>query len=63
MRKLVALVMVFALVLGVAALVAPTDTLAKGKPTPPPCPCAPTVGPCTLTSCSAFDCVYTCPFP
>jgi hypothetical protein len=55
--------MVFALVLGVAALVAPTDTLAKGKPTPPPCPCAPTVGPCTLTSCSAFDCVYTCPFP
>lgn len=62
MRKLVAVVMVIAFVVGVVALVVPTDILAKGKPTPPPCPCAPTVGPCVLESCGS-DCVYVCPFP
>lgn len=51
------------LVLLVAVLALGTTILAKGKPTPPPCPCEPTVGPCVLEECGQFDCVYVCPFP
>lgn len=52
--------------LGLVALLAPGEALARGKPKPncPNCPPTITVGgvTCTLSACGS-DCVYTCPFP
>jgi len=65
MRRAVALVVMFAVVLAVAALVVPMESQAKpgGNRPPQPCLCPPTTGDCTLVSCGQFDCVYQCPFP
>ncbi len=67
-RKLILTALVFVLVFGIATLMLPTDTFAKGKPPKPPtCPWCPetiVIGDvvCTLEACG-FDCVYSCPFP
>ncbi len=68
MRKLLVACLLMAFVLGTSALLLSSDAMAGkggkggGKPKPPPCDCAPTVGPCVLEECG-FDCVYVCPFP
>ncbi len=66
LRRLLVVGVMLAMVLGASALLLTPDAMAKGgkgKPKPPPCECAPTVGPCTLVECGQFDCVYVCPFP
>jgi hypothetical protein len=69
MRKLAErfLVGVICLVLlaGALSIVAETNAFAKGKPQPPPNPCAPTITlpvgrVCTLVA-GGSDCVYECP--
>jgi|MudIll2142460700_1097286.scaffolds.fasta_scaffold922983_1 hypothetical protein len=70
MRKLAErfLVGVICLVLlaGALSIVAGANAYAKGKPQPPPSPCAPTITlpdgtVCTLVAWGS-DCVYECPF-
>ena len=46
MRKLMAIGLVLMTLFAMSALVVSIDVMAKGKPKPPPCNCAPTVGPC-----------------
>ncbi len=65
-RRFVAPLLILALALGIAALMTPTETFAKGKPAK--CPwCQPTITlpdgtVCTLETCGS-DCVYRCPIP